>query len=123
MPVGPDHPAWQRLWRYTYRAIGAQPALLAAKLSAMVDADQYRLQTHVDTDADGQVDPNTLTFVVQFPTDDGGWATLCTVHHSLLGLPDDEVTAEAESLMWQHGIGIPDDPSSITDPPPATPEA
>jgi hypothetical protein len=114
--IGPEHPAWQQLNDYVEAAIKAQPADIAVMGAEMMDSGRYRLQCHIGFDEEGRADPNTLTYLVQLPiAGGGGWATLCRVHHTLLGLPDEEVIAEAESVLWQHGIGIPDDASEITD--------
>jgi hypothetical protein len=123
MTIKPGDRPWKLLDAYVLLALESHRPEIKIKLAKLMDAGQYRLMCHVDVDEDGQPDPNTLTYAVEILVSDGGWATLCTVHHSLLGLPDDEVIAEAESLMWQHGVGIPDDASSITDPPSDQPEA
>jgi hypothetical protein len=115
--LGPEHPAWQRLNNYVEEAIRRQPPEMAVRARQMWDSGRYNLEIYMGVDDERRADPNTLTYIVQLPSADGdGWKTLCRVHHSLLGLPDDEVIAEAKSLLWQHGIDIPKDASSITDP-------
>jgi hypothetical protein len=114
--LGPEHPAWQRLNDYVEEAIRRQPPEMAVRARQMWDSGRYNLEIYIGVDEERRADPNTLTYIVQLPTGVGGWKTLCRVHHSRLGLPDDEVIAEAKSLLWQYGVGTPDDISSITDP-------
>jgi hypothetical protein len=115
--IGPEHPAWRRLNDFVEEAIRRQPPELAVKAQQLWDSGQYKLEIWVGVDDQKRADPNTLTYIVQLPSGvGGGWTNLCRVHHSLLGLPDDEVIAESRSLLWQHGVGLPDDARELTDP-------
>jgi hypothetical protein len=113
MTIGPEHPAWLRLEAHVQAAIQQQPPEVAAAIRTLMDAEQFRLQGHVDMDDQGQPDRDSFKYVVQVPAPDGGWLTVCRVHHSLIGLPADVVQAEVDTLLLQHGIGIPDDASEL----------
>jgi len=100
---------------FIIEAVNAQPPHLHLPIAEHLDAGRYRVLSYLDVDAHDRPDPDSLTFLVEVEVSDG-WAGLCSVHHSRLGLTAEDVATEIQSIAWQNGRGIPDDASSLTGP-------
>jgi hypothetical protein len=97
-----------------------QDALLEQKdkrtvlaIARRLDRDEWRAIAQFDVVGDDldQVDLNSLNFRIDVEVSDG-WATLCTIHWSNLGLEWADVEAAWEEVKRQHREGIfPDGPN------------
>jgi hypothetical protein len=108
---------YRRLREYIVDAIYAQEKAHVRYAAAicMDDPARHRIRSVWDLSADGtKVDMNSLSYVVEVLVRDG-WATLCTIHWTNLGLEWADVQDEFEQNLrqWQDGThpGGPNDPS------------
>jgi hypothetical protein len=112
-----EPPIHYRLLReHILKAINAQEKQLVRDAVAvcMDDPKRHRFRSVWDLSEDGtQVDLNSLSYEVEVLVSDG-WATLCTVHWTNLGLEWADVQWEFEENRRQWGEGTypggPNDP-------------
>jgi hypothetical protein len=103
-PLGVD---FQRLRPYLQDALLEQKdKRTALAIARKLDRDQWRAIAQFDVVGDDfdQVDLNSLSFRVDVEVSDG-WATLCTIHWSNLGLEWGDVTAAWDEVVRQHREG------------------
>ena len=104
---------YRKLREYILDAINAQEKqhVRYAAAVCMDDPDRHRFRTVWELSEDGtQVDINSLSYVVEVLVRDG-WATLCTVHWTNLGLEWADVQWEFEQNLHQWAEGTyPDGP-------------
>jgi hypothetical protein len=104
-PLGVD---FQRLRPYLQDALLEQKdKRTALAIARKLDRDQWRAIAHFDVVGDevDQVDLNSLAFRIDVEVSDG-WATLCTIHWSNLGLEWSDVTTAWDEVVRQHREGI-----------------
>lgn len=95
---------------------GLQTAVAVAE---QLDRRQFRLRTRIDLDANGVPDLDTLWYLVEVFFA-GGWRELVEAKWSAFGISEAGAREEAQMTMLQNGYGtvdVPDDLSSLTDPP------
>jgi hypothetical protein len=96
---------YRLLRRYIDEAILAQKDRRTAMAAArLMDAGDYDIISHFDLDDNGQPIPDTLTYRVDVKAADG-WAPICTVHWSRLGLEWADVEYELRNTLRQHEEG------------------
>jgi hypothetical protein len=95
---------------------------VARAVADQLDRREFRLRTRCDLDAHDEPRIDSLWYIVEVPVADD-WLPLVEARAPALGVTDEGAREEIRMTMLQNGIGIPDDASSITGPPPATPEA
>ena len=95
---------------------------VAHAVAEQLDRREFRLRTRCDLDAHDEPRTDSLWYIVEVPVADD-WLPLVEARAPALGVTDEGAREEIRMTMLQNGIGIPNDPSSITGPPPATPEA
>jgi hypothetical protein len=86
---------------------------IALGIAQRLDRDQWRAVVRFDVVGDDydQVDLSSLSYRVEVETSDG-WAQLCTVHWTNLGLEWADVEAAWEEVLRQHREGVfPDGPN------------
>lgn len=79
----------------------------ARAIAQRLDRDQWRAIAQFDVVGDDldRVDLSTLSFRVEVLAT-GGWATLCTIHWTHLGLEWADVEAAWDEVLRQHREGI-----------------
>jgi hypothetical protein len=109
--------SWRVLGDYVERAVFAHrdPHVREVMFRQLSVPGYYRIMSSVRVAVDGDVpDADTLVYVVQLATTDGGWATLCDVDARLLPLSEADIAYEIASLLaQQRPVVIPDDCSEI----------
>jgi hypothetical protein len=87
----------------------------ALAIARKLDRNEWRGIAQFDVVGDDldKVDLNSLSYRVEIQVSDG-WATLCTVHWTQLGLEWSDVTAAWEEVLRQHREGI--EPGGPNDP-------
>jgi hypothetical protein len=100
-------PLHEQLLRYfVAHALNEQPAgRIRDSIAAMLAAGRWRILSNFQLDDDGRPDPLSLAYEVELPCADG-WALLCRVHWTLLGLEMADVYDELASTRHQHEQGI-----------------
>jgi hypothetical protein len=106
---------WRALAFFVERAVAAHtdPHVREVMFRQLLGGD-YRIMADVHLDHDDVPDPDTLTYHVDLAVSDGGWARLCSVDARLLPVTEQDRADEIRLVLAQHGIGIPDDASSLT---------
>jgi hypothetical protein len=108
-------PIHERLLRaYAQEALLAQdPRKQPAMARLLQNPKTRRIVAEFDADDDGQPVPDSLSYRLDLLARDG-WATLCTIHWSRLGLEWADVLFEVKSTLRQHEEGTqpggPNDP-------------
>jgi len=99
-------PLHDRLLRHYIReAILRQTDRLAAlAIARKVEVGDYRVIGTFALDRYDCVDPASMTFRVEVQALDG-WAELCSVHWTLLGLEWADMMAEVDNVYRQHAEG------------------
>jgi hypothetical protein len=103
-PLGVNY---QRLRPYLEDALREQKdKRTALALARKLDRDQWRAVAQFDVVGDDldQVDLDSLSFRIDVEVSDG-WATLCTVHWTRLGLEWSDVTTAWDEVVRQHREG------------------
>jgi hypothetical protein len=98
---------FQRLRPYLQDALLEQKdKRTALAIARKLDRDQWRAIAQFDVVGDDldEVDLNSLNFRIDVEVSDG-WATLCTVHWSNLGLEWADVEAAWDEVVRQHREG------------------
>jgi hypothetical protein len=106
---------WRALAFFVERAVCAHedPRVREVMFRQLIGG-AYRIMADVHLDHDDVPDPDTLTYHVDLAVSDGGFERLCSVDARLLPVSDADRADEIRLLLAQHGIGIPDDASSLT---------
>jgi hypothetical protein len=99
------------LRRFILDALHEQPTeQIALAIADQLEAGEYRVVSEFGLDRHDQLDPASLTARVDVWMLDG-WATLCWVHWTQLGLEWADVMAEVENVYRQQEEGTyPDGP-------------
>jgi hypothetical protein len=95
---------------------------VAHAVAEQLDRREFRLRTRCDLDAQDEPQVDSLWYRVEVPVADG-WLPLVEARWLALGVSEEGAREEIRMTMLQNGIGIPDDASSITGPPPSDSEA
>ena len=95
---------------------------IARAVAERLDRREFRLRTRCDLDAHDEPQVDSLWYIVEVPVADD-WLPLVEARAPALGVTDEGAREEIRMTMLQNGIGIPNDPSSITGPPPSDSEA
>jgi hypothetical protein len=95
---------------------------VARAVADQLDRREFRLRTRCDLDAHDEPRIDSLWYIVEVPVADD-WLPLVEARAPALGVTDEGAREEIRMTMLQNGLGIPDDASSITDPPPSDSEA
>jgi hypothetical protein len=77
----------------------------ALYLATRLDEGKFRVLSKFDLDDDDEVDAFSLAYQVEVLVADG-WAPLCSIHWTRLGLSMDDVLVELASIKAQHEMGI-----------------
>jgi len=88
----------------------------ARTVAEQLDRQQFRLMTNVDVGSDGEPVADSLFYRVEVAFA-GDWVPLVEAHWSALGVSEAGAADEARWAGLQHGLGVPDDASELTDPP------
>jgi hypothetical protein len=88
---------------------------IALAVADRLDRRELRVMTECDIDGDGEPVLGSLWYRVDVRTDQGGWIELCKAHSQVLGVSEENARDEIRMTALQHGIGIPDDASSLDD--------
>jgi hypothetical protein len=95
---------------------------VAHAVAEQLDRREFRLRTRCDLDAHDEPRTDSLWYIVEVPVADD-WLPLVEARAPALGVTDEGAREEIRMTMLQNGIGIPDDASSIEDPPSEPSEA
>ena len=95
---------------------------VARAVAEQLDRREFRLRTRCDLDAHDELRVASLWYIVEVPVADD-WLPLVEARWLALGVSEEGAREEIRMTMLQNGIGIPNDPSSITGPPPSDSEA
>jgi hypothetical protein len=91
----------------------------AVAVAEQFDRRQFRLRTRLDLDANGEPDLDTLWYRIEVFFA-GGWYELVEAKWTAFGISEAGAREEAWVTAFQNGYGsvdVPDDLSSLTDPP------
>ena len=89
---------------------------IALAIADQLDRQRWRLMTRVNVDQDGEPDVESLWFHVDVQVGNG-WLELCSARWTVFGVSEESAREEARWTAMQHGFGVPDDPSALTDSP------
>jgi hypothetical protein len=89
---------------------------VARAVAEQLDRREFRIRTRCDLDAHDEPQVDSLWYRVEVRIADD-WLELVEARWPALGVSEEHAREEIRMTMLQNGIGIPDDASSITDPP------
>lgn len=106
--------AAQRNLLYEYIVVALKDQTIGRQLAiaTLLDLGEFDVMTEFELGDDGQPDWRTCTYRVDLRCSDGP-APLVSVHYSRLAISDEEAREELALTLAQHGVGIPDDLSSL----------